>query len=59
MLISTDYKDKNKSLYLCDKCGTYINNSKLKRVVLPNRTYHLCFRCYKILWHWINKRKER
>lgn len=59
MLIETNYKDKNKSIYKCDKCRKEILG-QVEKIIFNNRTYHLCDKHYKILNDWIkNIKKER
>ncbi len=65
MLISTNVRDKTKSIYMCDRCKreitlkekvaiyTSINNQNIKK------RYDLCNKCYKALKRGISKRKAK
>lgn len=61
MLISRDYKDKNKTLYVCDRCGMKVNIKNKKSIYVGNESEHpikkwdLCNKCYNALEKGINK----
>ena len=72
MLVKTDYKDRNNSIYKCDMCDKEINNKHITRYdktvfsdeVRPSRfividRFDLCPRCEKFLNKMMVKMKEK
>jgi hypothetical protein len=53
MVIKTNYQDKNKSIYKCDKCKNKIMYEDVNKITVDRCTYHLCIRCYSILKKWL------
>ena len=59
MVLITNYKDKNKSIYKCDKCKKEISIKEINKVVIDRHTKHLCNECYVKLAKWIYNTKRR
>lgn len=62
MIIETNYSNKNKSLYKCDRCGSVSepdNNFKIYKQGIkdshPFKKWDLCKRCYSMLVKGIDK----
>ena len=72
MLVRTDYKDRNKSIYKCDMCAkeikkkhitryqkhTYSNEARYSGFITIDK-FDLCPRCEKYLQKMMNKMKEK
>ena len=72
MLVKTDYKDRNNSIYKCDMCDREINNKHITRYqkfIYSNKSrysrftnvdkFDLCPRCEKFLNKMMIKMKEK
>ena len=72
MLVKTDYKDRNNSIYKCDMCDRKIKNKHITRYdktvysdeVRPSRfvvidRFDLCPRCEKFLNKMMIKMREK
>ena len=72
MLVKTDYKDRNNSIYKCDMCDKEIKNKHITRyekTVFTDEVRHwrflvidrfdLCARCEKFLNKMMIKMKEK
>lgn len=72
MLVKTDYKDKNNSIYKCDMCDKKIKNKHITRYqkfIYSNKSrysrftnidkFDLCPRCEKFLNKMMVKMKEK
>ena len=64
MIVRKDYKDKAKSVYICDRCQTElsIDNKVALYIGIYNRNmkkkWDLCKRCYKALVKGIERGNE-
>jgi DNA-directed RNA polymerase subunit RPC12/RpoP len=70
MLKNIDYTGKNKTEYICDKCGRDINNDNLKRFKInintpkknskstlkTYRSYDLCSRCTTVIIKYLENK---
>lgn len=65
MLVKKSYKDKEKSIYKCDRCKAKLKyNEKVSIYVgLPSKgakiKWHLCKRCFAALYRGIAKGVKR
>ena len=66
MLVNIDYKDKEKSKYLCDRCKQelisnnrfiiYVENTKTK---VKKKKYDFCSKCFMALERGVEKRNVK
>lgn len=66
MLIKIDYKNNNKSEYLCDRCKKriksnerYVINVHITKLNIRKKKYDFCEKCYKFLERGVNGVKDK